>query len=153
MKISYKFIPEISINESFNLNKVSDADLFYDSFEGDVFFSNETSGHELVFDGITIYDFILNFKNTLNELEHSSNSEIDFTESDLIVSFKKRDELVEIFSELTELSIEVGFEELKASGNGFIKSFCKDLIRFYPNNETYKFIFDKLDLKREDLTN
>ena len=145
MKIIYRFHPELVIDESVNLNKIDEADLRYYWFTGDVHFINDTS--ELVFDGITIYDFIINFRNTINELKEADSSEFDFTESDFLVLFKRRKERIEIFSQLTNKRIEVSFSELKIEGEEFIKSFCRDLIHFYPNENTSKFIKLKFDLE------
>lgn len=145
MKIAYKFYPELVIDESVDLNRIDEADLRYNWFTGDVHFINDTI--ELVFDGITIYDFIINFRNTLNELKEGDSSEFDFTESDSLVLFKKRGERIEIFSQLTNKRIKPSFSALKTEGKEFIKSFCRDLIHFYPNDDTYRFIKLKFDLE------
>ena len=152
MKIKYNFTNDIRTDESMNLNEISEASLRYDLFEGDIFFYSDKVTDVLIFDGVTIYDFIVNFKKTLTHLENNSYSEFDFTESDLIVSFKKKKDMIEIFSELTDLGMKVDFEEFKKEGIKFIRSFCKDLVRFYPSINTYQFIKEKFDLRREDLS-
>lgn len=146
-KINYSYTNKIKMSKEFDINLKDESNLRYDYFLSKIKFENQKGDKiDFLFDAIPLYDFALGMKRKVEELKLGNKTEFEFTEADSIIHFEKKGTNVVIEFDESDEKLTVTLQDFERGVNEFIESFCKDLVSFYPNSETIKFISKKFSL-------
>lgn len=128
MKIDYR----LNTRKQINNKKLSNIQLRYHCFLGDIVFGNETCDLSTAWGWVPVWDFMLAISYISKTLPYTTSQKFEFTESNSVIYFQYKNGNVKISSNYHNCSFSVPHRELVSNTIEVTKELALDIEGFFP---------------------